>query len=316
MGKFDSIWVPNLTAAFVQSYEGTLNNMWSSKITRKIDGVGEFTKLVDLGTVGSVRQFSGPRQNASPTPYTAIVQNLPYELTLEVDIEDVNRDNLGMWEAKSSEIGAKFAWQVDKLAAALIVANPTSLDGTAFFGNAHAIATNINDLSVTQVGAFQTATGGGATPTAAEMMNSIMGAVAYQYRFVDESGDPINGAAKQFLIVTSNPNIYASARTAVSSAFLAAGQSDILKVMQDGGFVFDVVFDPRLGAANSTKWYMFRQDHPIKPFVWIEESAPAIKFLGDGSYNAVQFNKYIWAAKAVRGVAVERYQHALRCTLS
>jgi phage major head subunit gpT-like protein len=318
MGKFDSVWTPVLAGAFLTEYEGSVDKMWTTPITRKYDSPGEFLKLVDLGTVGAVRQLSGGRQFTAPIAYTQTIQNVVYELSMSIDVEDVRRDNIGMWEAKAAEMGGKFADHVNKLAISQLTTNPTCFDGVAFYGSTHPVngTTQNNDLTSSQVAALATASGGGATPTAVEMMNSILGCVSWFYTLTDEAGDPLNGSARKFLLATSNPNIYASAVTAIGSIQLYGGSTDILSKLDAKGYQFDATMDPRLGSQSSTVFYLFRTDSVIKPLVWSEEFGVEINFLGDGSYNAVHDNQYIWASKATRALAPGRYQHAIRATLS
>jgi hypothetical protein len=155
----------------------------------------------------------------------------------------------------------------------------------------------------------------------------ILGVVAYFYSMIDEAGDPINGGAKEFEFVTSNPAVYAAMIAAIDSLQLSQGQTNVLDTLQDGGakarytvnpkaFRFYAMFDPRLGSSTNSTFQVFRTDSEVKPFAWGEESGLEINYLGEGSYNAVKDNQFIWAAKAVRSVGVGRYQHALQATLS
>jgi phage major head subunit gpT-like protein len=318
--RFDSVWVPVLQGAFLTEYEGTVDKLWSKDITRRYDSPGEFLKLVDLGTVGAVRQLSGGRQNTAVIPYTQTLQNVVYELTLPIDVEDVRRDSIGIWESKAAEMGAKFALQIDKLNAAQIVANPTGFDGVSLFSSSHPVNGTVqsNDLTSSQVPGLATAGGTPTSPTAVDAMNAILGAATYFYTMIDESGDPINGGARQFLIVTSSPAIYASAVAAITSIQLASGMTDVLSKLDAKGYQFDVTLEPRVsGASNANKiFYIFRKDSVIKPLVWSEESGVEMTYLGDGTDSAVYRNEYVYAAKAVRTVGPGRYQHAARCTLS
>jgi phage major head subunit gpT-like protein len=328
--KFDSVWVPTLQGAFLTSYEGVLNSNWSLPITRRYDAPGEFLKLADIGTVGAVRQLEGRRQFTSPRVYTATLQNLPYELTMPIDVEDYNRDAIGLWESKASEMGAKFGDHINKLNIANITSNPTCFDGTAYFGSQHPVnnTTQTNDISSSQVAALASAGFSGSTaaaPTALQMANVIVGVCAYFYSLIDEAGDPINGGAREFEIVTSNPAVYAAVLAAVNSFQLSQGQTNPLYAglenqtfpgLNSKQWRFLPAFDPRLGSSTSAVFYAFRTDSEVKPLVWAEEKGLEMKFLGPGSTSDVLDNQYIFAAKAVRSVGVGRYQHALRCTLS
>lgn len=315
--KFDSVWVPTLTGNFLKSYEGGLGKMWSNDITLKVDAPGEYLKVTDIGTAGAVRQFSGRRNFTSPTIYQVTQQNLPYELTLPIDIEDIRRDTLGLWPAKAAEMGGKFADHVNKLVVATIKANPTAGDNVAFFSASHPVngTTQKNILTASEVGALDVTTA--AAPTAVEMANALVGVIGYIGTLIDEAGDPINGTARAFKIVTSNPAVYASTLAAIKSQQLNSGQTNPLFAgMEAGGYSFVVALEPRLASVTSADFYVFRVDSEVKPFVWGEEHGIEMNFLGEGSTSAVLDNVYIYAAKAVRSVGIGRYQHAFKCTLS
>ncbi len=316
--QFDSVWVPTLQGAFFSAYEGVMDESWTLPIVRKYTDIGEFMKLVDLGTVGAVRQFVGPRQVTSPKVYTLTQQNLPFELSMEIDIEDVNRDHLGMWETKAQEIGEKFADHINKLVIAQTIANPVCFDGANFFSTTHPLSpgvVQINDLSATQVPALAAATA--AAPTAVEMSNIIAGIIGYQFTMLDEAGDAINGLARKFMVATSNPAVWESALSAIRAQQLSQGQTNPLWAgLLKNGYEVNAIIDPRLGAANSAVFYFYRTDSVVKSYAWGEEVPMHLQYLGEGSDTAVKQNKYFWGGKAVRSVGVGRYQHSFRCTLS
>lgn len=316
--SFDSVWVPRLTANFLTSYEGCLAKQWATPLCKIVTDADEFIKLIDLGTVGAVRQYSGPRQTTRPIAYQLTQQNLPWELTMEIDAEDVNRDKIGMWEAKASEIGGKYADHPTKLAAATIVANPVGFDGKTFFNTAHPVgsATAINNnVTSSQIPSLACATA--ATPTVVEAANQLVQLITYFYTFTDEAGDPINGDAREFLVVTSNPQILGAYISAIFSEQLTSGQTNPLKAgFEVKGWKIDAALEPRLGTVTNAKIQIFRKDSIIKPLIWGEERGMEILRLGDSSDLYMTKNKYLWGAKAVRSLGVGRWQHAIQATLS
>jgi phage major head subunit gpT-like protein len=305
-----------------------MSAMWSTNIAKKIDSPGEFLKLIELGTVGTIALKTGGRKTTKPRAQTQTIQNQVYDLGLDIDVEDVRRDQgLGMWPAKVAEIGGKFASHIDKLTVALITANPTCFDGAALFSASHTIlgagvqgnlgTSNLqsNLVGKAQVPGLQVVAP--ATPTALEMAKAIMGVVSWFYTMVDDAGDPINGVAKKFLITTSNPNLYASAIAAIGSLQLDQGVTNPLFAGYEAkGFKFDVAFDPRLGAPGNVVFDTWRTDSIITPVIWSEEHGVEMMVLGEGSDHYVKENAYYWGAKAVRNVGPGRYQHCVRSTLT
>ncbi len=321
-GVFDSVWVPTLVGAFLTAYEGEVDKSWGDPLMKKVTDVGEFVKLIDMGTVGSVRKFSGPRQTTRPRVYPITQTNYPFELSFAIPIEDVNRDKLGMWESKAAEIGAKFADHPTKMLIGStadgsgLLGNPNCFDGTAFFGtHANSGHTIVNDISSTQVPALAAATA--AAPTAVEMSNIITQLLGYFFTFLDEAGDPINGSARNFVFATSNPTVHGAILAAITSMQLSQGQTNpLLAGWAPKGYKFDARLDSRLGTSTSVIFYFFRADSIITPFIWAEEQALEMSYLGEGSDRAFDDNEYAWGGKAVRSVGPGRYQHAIRATLS
>jgi phage major head subunit gpT-like protein len=314
--QWDDVWVPTLEGAFLTAYEGTQNEAWSLPILRKYDSKTEFTKIVDVGTVGKVRQFSGTRQATDPKKYTLQIQNLPYELSLDVDADDYRRDSLGAYEAKVAELGQKAGDHVNVLTINTLLTNPTCLDGAAFFSASHPVngTTQKNLVTSSDIPALTTA-GGVGLPTVIESANAILATVAYFSNFVDEVGDPVNGGARKFTVVTGNPLIWQSMIAAINSPVLAAGLTNPLVGLFATGWQITIEIDNRLGN-TSTAFYVFRTDSVIKPIVWSEELPFEIATLGMTSDSYVNLNRLVWAGKMVRAVAPGRYQHAIKATLS
>jgi hypothetical protein len=270
MSKFDNVWVPTLEGAFLSAYEGALNSTWAYPLMRKYDSPGEFLKVVDVGTVGKVRQFTGSRQSQDPNVYTLQVQNLPYEITLDIDADDYRRDSLGMWEVKAAELGQKMADHVNQLGITVMTGNPTCLDGAAYFSASHKVngTTQSNLLTNSDVASLDVTTP--TAPTPLEMSNCILGVTAHFAAFTDEVGDPINGGARNFTVVTGNPSVWASATAAINSPSLASGQTNPLVGLTNAGWKFTPEVDQRLGSTAAV-FYVFRTDSVVKPLVWSEE---------------------------------------------
>jgi Mu-like prophage major head subunit gpT len=322
--QFANVFVPRLNGSFLSSWANILGNQWAYQVANDIVSDNqEMIKLVDIGTVGSIEQFSNRRKVTTPTSYIMYQQNVPYVGTLEVDAEDVRRDSvLGQFEAKAAELAYKYGDQWNKLGSALLLANPKGFDNQPFFGSTHTIASNVNDLTYAQNSYLAVADD--EAPTGKEMMMALMSTCAYFSTMLDEAGDPISMDASDFMIVSSNPLLIAAANQAIGSQQLDGGQTDILDVIQTSGkaglnmknWKFRTAIDPRLGSATNTIFYVFRVDSPIKAFARCEETGLELGFLGEGSQLYSDHNRFRWSAKAVRSLGVQRYQNALGCTLS
>jgi phage major head subunit gpT-like protein len=330
--QFDSVWVPTLQGAFLSAYEGGINAQWASPIMRKYESPGEFLKLTDLGSVGSVQSIVDSLPSfGEANAYPYMITNSPFQIGQGIDVEDVERDEIGMWEAKVQEMGGKMANHPTKLVTQLLQANPVCYDGATYFNTSHpqtpegvlyssssSGTVQSNDLNASQIGSLDVNTA--AAPTAAEFATALLDVITHFYTLKDEAGDPINGEAKSFLIVSSNPKIYASATSAINSMVLNGGNGSFDNPIKAGlspkGYSFDVATDPRIGSLTSSVFYVFRTDSIIKPFAWSEEKPVRFMYQGAGSHSEIYDNKYLWSAKGVFNVGAARWQHAARATLS
>jgi hypothetical protein len=338
-GDFNNVWVPTLWGCFLTGYEGSGN--WGSKIAKKYDQKGEFFKGVELETVGGITARTTNKLKVNDiTPRTNLLQNIPYDLAMGIDVEDIDRDTIGIYSTKAAEIGAKFLDHPTKLICNLILTNPTCFDGNAFFSATHpaaslsgAASNNINLLTSSQIGALDVGTA--AAPTILEMVNIIVNVVGYMQTYTDLAGDPLNLDARGYSIATSNPVIGAAIAGALGSLQLTSGQTNLLAVltainsplvpkvklmtadsMNAKSYTYDYAVDPRLGLPTSTDLFFFRNDAPVMPFLWVEEKPPANEILGPGSDSWVKENTGVWKVKAVRTVGAGRYQFAAKVTLS
>jgi len=94
-----------------------------------------------LGKVPNVREWVGPRQvqNISESDYS--IKEKPWELTIGVDRDDIETDNLGIYAPLFEEMGLSTAAHPDLLVFAMLVAGFTTncYDGQYFFDVDHPV---------------------------------------------------------------------------------------------------------------------------------------------------------------------------------
>jgi phage major head subunit gpT-like protein len=310
---FASLWVPSLQGAFLTSYEGEVQKGWSAAISSIYDVNTKVSQYDDIGTVGAVSEVKGNPVTTDPVPYNIQVTNKVFKLGFEVDVEDVKRDRLGVFEAKATEIGQKMALYRDKLVGGNVTNNDKSTDNVALFSSSH-YGSQSNDISNSQVASLDVVAP--TAPTAVEASLFMGGMLNYLFTLVDESLDPINGGARDFMFAASNIQTVAAINNAIFQLQLTQGQTNPIKGYQAKGYSFDCVYSPYLGTATDTKVYLFRKDSSIKPFLVQEEGGVEMQYLGVGSDRYVDRNKYFFGAKWVGNTSPQRWQHALRATLS
>ncbi len=142
------------------------------------------------------------------------------------------------------------------------------------------------------------------------MIGVITGLVEYMYGYKDDQGEPMNGAAKSFVLMVPVVQ-YAAAVGAVTDALTASGGTNTLIGQR---FRVDVIPNPRLTTA--TELYLFRTDARTKPFILQSELEPTTSVIGAGSEEEFKNRRWLFGVEAIRNVGYGLWQHAIKATLS
>lgn len=294
--------------------EDVLGEGWAPSVAIMIPSNQEQEHHKWLGQIPQFRKWIGARQAKGMPVYAIDINNDVYEDTLDFDVEDFRYDKSGQILMRIGEFGKRARAHWEKiLTSDVIVANPKSFDGTAFFGTSHVFVaggtTMKNDLDKTILS--QLAVTDPSKPTTQECVDIMLAIASYFYTYVDNQAEPINGDARKFAVMVP-PHLWARFHAATQVERLNFGQDNTLKV-QD--FNFRAIPNPRLDDTAHVI-YVFREDSLMRPFIAQDVNGVETQFLGAGSEVAFRENKYLFGAKAVRGVGPGAWFHAIRATLS
>lgn len=132
-----------------------------------------------LGKIPGMREWIGDRVVHGLMAHGYSIRNKPYELTVGVDRDDVEDDNLGIYTPLMSEMGSSAAIHPDQLSFSLLAAGTSTpcYDGQNFFDTDHPVlaadgseTTQSNDL------------GGGGTPWYLLCTNRALKPLIFQRR--------------------------------------------------------------------------------------------------------------------------------------
>ncbi|WP_323780140.1 Mu-like prophage major head subunit gpT family protein [Thalassovita sp.] len=136
-----------------------------------------------LGKVPNMRKWIGPRavQNLSQSDYA--IKEEPWELTIGVDRDDIETDNLGIYTPMFSELGRSTAANKDMLVFELLKSGfaTTCYDGQYFFDTDHPVL----DAAGEEASVANT-DGGSGTPWFLLDVNRALKPVIFQVRKDDE----------------------------------------------------------------------------------------------------------------------------------
>jgi phage major head subunit gpT-like protein len=265
----------NLTTGFSDIYQGAYSaspTFWEKLATKvpsssKSNTYGWMTKLPRM------RQWIGERLIQNLVSKSYVLENLPFELTVEVDRDDIEDDNLGVYRPLIQAMGEQAARWPDDLLVSLLQNGETNLcfDDKAFFADDHDFGGNTVDNNFT-----------GTALTAANYATVRQAMMAYK----GEDGKPL-GVTPNLLVVP--PQLEDEAKTIletdliINSGGTAAG-SNIYKGTAS------VLVLPEL-AGEATTWYLLDVTKAIKPFVFQERKAPEFVAKDALTDDAVFFKK-------------------------
>jgi phage major head subunit gpT-like protein len=305
---------------FYQTLEAALRRSWASQIGMPFSSDQESETYKWLGMSPALREWINGRQAKGLRSSGFTIANKTFEATLALAVDDLRRDKTGQIQVRIDEMAARTASHWEKLLSGLILDGDSNVcyDGEEFFDTTHSegdSGTLLNLVAAAQIPALNIADAD--APTADEMADAILGVIAWFYGFLDDQGEPINGDAKNFLVMAPL-NIWAPAVAAVASNMLntGAGSRDnpLLALTQNQGLVVNVVPNPRLDW--TTDFAVFRTDGRAKPFILQEELEVQVSAIAEGSEEEFINDRHLYGIKAIRNAGYGLWQHAIRATLS
>jgi phage major head subunit gpT-like protein len=279
---------------------------WVNSLGMYIPTDQETEKHRWLGMAPVMRLWEGGRQAHKPNAYGIDVTNELYEGTIDIPVQDIQRDKTGKVMNYIDDLVRRANNHWNKLASDLIDAAESTVcyDGQFWVDTDHAESgsNQSNDIS------FAAATG--TTPTVTEMVDAILDNIKTMYSFVDDQGEPINQDASNFLVMV--PLTYwAVAQKAVKQELIASGETNVLG---KSDFSLSVVMNPRL--SWTTKMMCFATDTGTKSMILQDEESLAVSAKAEGSEYAHDTNHYQYGVKAGRAVAPGFWQSCCMTTFT
>lgn len=280
-----------ITKTAIQGLQTTFSTIyqkgWGLATPRLIEIATQVPSSTKTNTYGwmarllKMRKWEGPRliQNLSTFAYT--LENDPYELTVGVDRDDIEDDQLGVYNPLFEELGRQSRLWPDQVLKTALQAGTTQLgfDGVAFFATTHALnpaGNQSNNFTTTALSATNFGT------VRAAMM-----------AYTDETGEAL-GVMPDTLIVP--PQLEDTANVILKAAFGSGGATNV----QQGQA--KVIVAPQL-ANQGTTWYVADTSSAIKPLVWQLRKAPVMVAKTQVDEDNVFFQRqFVWGLDA-RGAA-------------
>jgi phage major head subunit gpT-like protein len=292
---------------FYRRLEEFAQAAWWTKLAMRFSSNQESETYRWLGMVPQVREWVGGRQIKPLRSNAVTIVNKVWESTIRVDADEQRRDKTGQIMIRVNEMARRVATHPNKLLTDLLLAGETSLayDGQYYFDTDHEEGeSGAQSNDVTYDATTPTA------PTDSEMYEAIIKAIAQIISFKDDSGEPMNESAREFLVMVPM-SFLSSTLVALSSKTINASDNPLAGPEP---FRVEWVANPRV--TWTTKFGVFRTDGESRPFIFQEELPVQVQALAEGSELEVNENQHQYGVKAIHEAGYGFWQDSCLVTLT
>lgn len=247
------------SAIFETAYQGTPT--FYEKLATKIPSKNKSNTYGWVANQIYMREWIGPRvvQNLAEHGYQVL--NKKFEATVELQREDIEDDNLGMFtNAVLPGMAEAARKHPDVLLAAMLQSSTLAFDGLSLFNDSH--------LTYAPAGSTQTYDNNFALALDATNFNTAWATMA---SYVGENGLPLN--VQPNLLIVPPQLKYVALSLMNSTTYAIPGGTNTATIDNVLRGWADVLVVPELANAATT-WYLADTSKAIKPFVFQERDAP------------------------------------------
>lgn len=256
----------NISAIFI-SLKTTFNNAFSAapsvweKIAMKVPSTSSQNDYKWLSNFPRMRKWIGDKAVKALAAFGYTIKNDDWEATVEVDRNDIEDDNLGIYAPQAQMAGESAKQLPDEIVLELVnngFTNPC-YDKQYFFDTDHPVGDG--NGGVTSVSNKGTKKLSGATLAAAQA--SYGAARTAMKKFKDDEGRPLNITPNVLLVPPALEDV---ARALLTNDRLEDGKNNPYKGTAE------LVVDARLTSDDA--WFLLDTSKPVKPFIYQERKAP------------------------------------------
>jgi len=240
-----------------------------------------------FGTVPQVREWGTGRKTQGQIVESYNVANLKYELTLEVDRDEIDDDQTGQIRIRIGEMATRAATHKDYLIGQLLINGGTSgynsYDGVSFFNDAH-----VSGASGSQDNDLAPAASDADAPTTDEFKRALATAIEVMMAYRDDQGEPAADSVSGLACIVP-PNMYFTALEAVNASVISTTSNVLVGVANVTSF-------PYLTATDT--FYLAKTDGYIRPFMFQDRAPWEYNALVEDSEEGFKREKYLYGLRA------------------
>lgn len=269
----------NLKTIFNNAFDGA-PSQWQ-KVAMLVPSTGKSNDYAWLSTFPRMRKWIGEKAIKALSGAKYSIVNDDWEATVEVDRNDIEDDNLGIYRPQAQMAGFSAKQLPDEIVFELVDKAFVNLcyDGQYFCDIDHPVA----NQSVSNKG-----TKALSVATQAAAMASYGAARTAMQKFRDDEGRPL-GVIPNILLVP--PALEDIARALLNNDRLDDGKVNPYKGTAE------LVMEPRL--TSDTAWFLLDTTKPVKPFIYQERKRPDFVEQTDPQSDGVfKRRKFLFGAEA------------------
>lgn len=292
---------------FYRRLEEFAASAWWTRLAMRFASTHESETYRWLGMVPQVREWKGGRLVRPLRSQGVTIVNKVWESTIRVGADELRRDKTGQIMVRVNEMARRVATHPNKLLTDLVLggASATAYDGQPYFGTTHS-----EGDSGTQSNSITHDVGTPTAPTDAEMYAAIVKGVSQILAQRDDQAEPMNEAAREFLVMVPL-GFLSSTLIALSSRQFNNADNPLAR---DEPFRVTWVANPRLTWTD--KFAIFRTDGESRPFIFQEELPVQVQVLAEGSELEINENQHQYGVKAIHQAGYGFWQDAVLMTLN
>jgi phage major head subunit gpT-like protein len=287
---------------FFHTFEASAKQTHFADLATRLQSTTAKETYKFLGTVPPMREWGTGRLARGMYAESYDIENLKYEVTLEVDRDEVEDDQLGQIMIRVREMAQRAATHKDYLIAQLLIHGATagynSYDGVPFFGATHESGKSgaqDNDLTGAIVDKD--------APTAAELRTALTAAIVALLGFKDDQAEPMSLSATGLVMIVP-PSMLIPASEAVNATLTSSGGTNILS-----GAARIIAF-PWL--TDTDTWYLAKTDVAVRPFIFQDRKPVEFTALEQDSDEGFRREKFLYGVRARYRMTYGYWQYALR----
>ncbi len=313
---------------FFEALEAATGVTWIPRISMLFPSNQQFENYKWLGFSPALRRWIGERQAKGIRVNGVTIENLLYESTLGIDVDDIRRDKTGQIRIRiKDQVNEAISHWVTLLTALIQNAETTACyDGQFFFDTDHQEGdspTQKNKLVAADFGELNVVTP--TNPTANELADVILKMIQHLYSLKNDQNRPMNSFAKEFLVMVP-VGMWGNAMQAVTKNNLNTGTGVRDNPLMGSGLRISVEMNSELTWTD--KLAVFRTDGNAKPFIrqaeLLDGASQAndeslgiqVQSIAEGSEEEFKNNQWLFGIKASRNVGYGYWQHSVLATLS